>query len=98
MVYNLTEKLKFSEDPVLQIKDTKLTIKSDAETVLKLLDVIGSKGEVAAAKEAFALLLSPADNKKLSALKLNMDDYITAMKAAAQLAMGSDPDEEDAGE
>lgn len=98
MTCNLTEKLKFSEDPILRIKDTELTIKSDAEVVLQLMDVLTNKGEIAGAREAMELLLSAADKKKLSALHLKMEDYIEAMKAAVQLAMGGDPSEEDAGE
>lgn len=98
MIYNLTEKLKFDEDPKLVIKGTELTIKSDAETVLQLMDVMTQKGEIAAAKEAWDLLLSPADRKKLSALKLKTGDFLMAMKTAVQLAMGGDPDEEDPGE
>ena len=98
MTYNLTEKLKFSEDPILRIKDTELTIKSDAEVVLQLMDVLANKGEIAGAREAMDLLLSAADKKKLYALHLKMEDYIEAMKAAVQLAMGGDPSEEDAGE
>ena len=93
MRYNLTEKLKFSDDPVLVIKKNELTVNSDAETVLQLMDILREKGEIAGAREAMSLLLSPADLEKLSALRLKMDDYIEVMKAAVQLAMGTDPDE-----
>lgn len=94
MIYNLTEKLKFNNDPVLTIKDTELTIKSDAEVVLKLMDVLSNKGEIAGAVETMNLLLSPADQKKLNGLHLKTEDYIMVMQTAVQLAMGADPDEE----
>ena len=93
MKYDLTEKLRFDEDPKLVIRDTVLTVRSDAEVVLKLMDVMGQKGEVAGAAEAMELLLSKADQKKLSALRLKLDDYLEVLKAAIQLAMGADPEE-----
>lgn len=95
MIYNLTEKLKFAEDPQLIIRDAELTIKSEAETVLKLMDIIREKGEVAGAREAVDLLLSAADRKKLAALHLKMDDYLAVIKAAIELAMGADPGAEE---
>ena len=94
MVYNLTEKLKFDQDPVLQIRDVELTIRSDAEVVLQLLDVLQGRGELAGATEAFKLLLSPADQKKLAGLHLKTADYVTVMKTAVDLALGEDPDED----
>lgn len=93
MKYDLTEKLRFDEDPKLVIRDTVLTVRSDAEIVLKLMDVMGQKGEVAGAAEAMELLLSKADQKKLSALRLKLEDYLEVLKAAIQLAMGADPEE-----
>ena len=96
MRYDLTEKLKFGEDPVLVVKDAEMTVRSDAETVLRLMDVLRTKGEAAGAMEALDLLLSEKDRKKLSALHLKLDDYIETVKAAVQLALGNDPEEEDA--
>lgn len=98
MRYDLTEKLKFNEDPILVVKGTELTVHSDAESVLKLMDVLGSKGEVTGAVEAAELLFGGKDRKKLSDMKLKMDDYLLVIKAAIQLAMGVDPEEEPEGE
>ena len=98
MIYNLTEKLKFGADPKLVIGETELTVRSDAETVLQLMDIIQTKGEAAGAREAMALLLSEKDLKKLAALHLKMDDYLMVMQTAAQLAMGVDPGDAPAGE
>ena len=94
MTYDLTEKLKFDEDPKLMIKNVELTVRSDAEVVLALMDIIGRKGEAAGAGEAAALLLSERDRKKLAGLHLKMDDYLEVLKAAVQLAMGADPGED----
>lgn len=98
MKYNITEKLKFNEDPVLVIRDKELTIKSDADVILRLMDVLSTKGEVAGATEVMDLLLSASDQKKLSSLHLKMTDYIDVIKTAISLALGEDPEEEDKGE
>ena len=98
MKYNITEKLKFNEDPILVIKDKEITVKSDAEVVLRLMDILSTKGEVTGAVEAMELMLSPADFKKLGSLHLKMGDYIEVMKAAVNMALGEDPEEEDQGE
>lgn len=96
MKYDLTEKLHFDSDPILVIKDTELTIKSDAEVVLELMDIMMNNGEFAAAKLAMPLLLSEKDQKKLEKLHLKMNDYVEVMMAAASLAMGEDPSEPEA--
>ncbi len=98
MTYNLTERLKFREDPKLVVGNATLTVKSDAEIVLRLMDVIAEKGEVGGAREALSLLLSDGDRKKLTALRLKMEDYIQVLQAAVQLALGEDPEDVPAGE
>lgn len=98
MRYDLTEKLKFSEDPVLVIRDTEFTIRSDAETVLRLMDVVTGQGEAAAAREAAKLLLSEKDQKKLAGLGLKLEDYMTVLRTAMALAAGNDPEEAARGE
>ncbi len=98
MRYNITDKLKFNEDPVLIIKDKELTVKADAEIVLQLMDILQAKGEIAGAAEALKLLLSPSDQKKLSSLHLKTEDYIEVMKAAVSLALGEDPEDDQQGE
>ena len=94
MIYSLTEKLQFEDNPKLQIKDKVLTIKSDAETVLKLMDVVNTKGEVEGALEAANLLFSAKDKKTLDALKLSMSDYTIVIATAMALAVGENPDEQ----
>ena len=95
MVYDMTEKLRFDEDPVLIVKDARLTVRSDAETVLTLVDALRDKDETAGAREAAALLFSDEDRKKLAALRLRMDDHLRVVAAAVRLALGGDPEEED---
>lgn len=98
MKYDLTDKLRFGADPKLVIRGTELTVRSDAETVLRLMDVLGEKGEAAGAREAMELLISKADQKKLAALNLKLGDWMEVLKAAVQLAMGGDPEDDRPGE
>ena len=98
MRYDLTDKLKFEEDPVIVIGDTELTVKSDALTVLGLLDAVAEKGDAEGARMAAELLLSEADREKLAALALKVDDYVTVVKAMIALATGRDPESVGAGE
>lgn len=94
MLYSLTDKLKFDDQPQLQIKDEVLTINSDAETVLKIMDTVSTKGDTEGTLEAVNLLFNEEDRAKLRSLKLSMEDYMTVISTAMQLAVGEDPDEE----
>ena len=94
MVYSLTEKLNFEEDPQIQIKDKIITVKSDAETALKLVDILDREGEMRASLEATELLFSARDRKIISGLNLNMTDYSTLLRTAISLCLGNDPDED----
>ena len=94
MVYSLTEKLNFEEDPQIKIKDKVITVKSDAETALKLVDVLDREGEMRASIEAADLLFSPRDRKTITGLSLNMRDYSVLLRTAIALCLGNDPDED----
>ena len=92
MHYSLTEKLKFNEKPVIYVKDNALTVNNSAITVLKLMDIVQQEGELAGAKNVMALLFSEDDQKKIEALSLSMEDYVTLASVAIDLALGNDPD------
>ena len=94
MIYSLTDKLKFAEDPQIEIKGKVITVKSDAETVLKLLDIVQSESEVKGARSAVDLLLSEKDKKTLKSLNLSISDYMKFTEVMVDLALGNDPDEE----
>ena len=93
MVYSLTDKLKFDENPKIEIKGKTITVNAQAETALKLLDLLESKGEMKATLEAPSILFSEKDAKYISSLKLNMNDYATLISVAMDLCMGVDPDD-----
>ena len=98
MLYSLTEKLKFDENPRIQIKDKVLTVNAGAKTVLQLMDIVTKKGEVEGALEAVSLLFSEDDQKKIQELDLSMADFVTLVTTATQLAVGEDPDADSSGE
>lgn len=92
MLYSLTDKLKFNDDPQIEIKGKVITVKSDAETVLKLLDVLQSAGEIEGTKSAMDILLSDKDKKVVKSLNLKMADYMKLAEVVVELALGNDPD------
>ena len=98
MLYSLTDKLKFAEDPQIEIKGKVITVKSDAETVLKLLDIVQNESPYDGAISAVDLLLSEKDKKTLKGLNLKISDYMKFTETMVDLALGNDPDEENRGE
>ena len=94
MLYSLTDKLNFNDDPQIEIKGKKITVKSDAETVLKLLALIEEEGEMQATLKVSDLIFSPTDLKTIKSLKLSFGDYIKLIEVATALALGNDPDAE----
>lgn len=94
MIYNLTDKLNFEDNPKIKIKDKTLEVKADAETVLSLVSLLQEKGETQATLESVDLLFSEKDKKILKSLKLSFKDYTTFLNTAITLAYGEDPDGE----
>lgn len=92
MVYDITDKLRFNEDPTIRIRDVEITVCSDADVMLQLIDVMKDKGEMDAAVEASRLLFSAEDREKLKEMHLSISDYLDVLHAAVDLAMGNDPD------
>lgn len=95
MLYSLTDKLNFEDSPQIQVKDKIVTVKDDAETALKLVDILDKEGEMQASIKATELLFSAKDQKVIQALKLNMRDYAVFLKTAIALCLGNDPDEDE---
>lgn len=93
MVYSLTEKLSFEENPQIEIKGKKVTVNSEAETALKLFDLLESEGEAKATMKALELLFNEKDLKYIKSLKLKMKDYKILLSTAMDLCIGNDPDE-----
>lgn len=92
MKYNLTEKLDFNSSPQIEIGDKVITVKADATTVLKVMELVTTTDEAKAFAEAKELLFSKEDNKVIDSLNLSMSDFIKLMQVAMSLAVGEDPD------
>lgn len=98
MLYSLTDKLKFSEPPQIEIKGKKLTIDNSASNVLKIMDIVQTKGDFAGTMAVFELLFSAKDQKTIENFKLTIEDYTKLAEVAIALALGNDPDNTEPGE
>ena len=95
MTYSLTDKLKFSDPPKVEIKGKVLTINNSAFNVLKLMDIVQTTGEVAGTKAMIEILFSPKDRKVIEGLNLSMEDYTKFCEVCMDLAVGNDPDKKE---
>lgn len=62
---NITDKLNFESNPIIVIGDLEVEVKSDAETVLRLMGVFAENSELQAVGEALELIFSPEDVEDL---------------------------------
>ena len=81
----------------LSVRDMEITINSDAENVLQILDILQNESEYAAMRKCMPILLDKENQEKLRSLKLKTGDYMEVLQAAVSLALGEDPDEENSG-
>ncbi len=68
---NITDKLDFNENPVMNICDIEVEVNSDAETMLRIMGLFSEKGELQAVNEALNLIFDPEDLEKICNLKRN---------------------------
>ena len=95
MTYSLTDKLKFDEPPKVEIKGKVLTIQNSAVNVLKIMDIVQTKGEVEGSKAVLEILFNEKDRKAVEALSLSMDDFAKFCEVCLDLAVGNNPDEKE---
>lgn len=91
-IIDITEKLSFEENPILVIKGKELEVNTDAETVLKLMGIIGDQ-EDASQKEVLDMyeLIFPEDSRKaISELSLSFNDLKLVIKEAMSLITEED--------
>lgn len=98
MLYSMKDKLDFEDVRLELTDDLTVTVKSDAKTILTIMDIVSQKGEAEGALEAMELLFSKEDKKKIDSLGMSMKSYIDVITTAMQLAVGEDPDAETSGE
>lgn len=91
-IIDITEKLSFEENPILVIKGKELGVNTDAETVLKLMGIIGDQ-EDTSQKEVLDMyeLIFPEDSRKaISELSLSFNDLKLVIKEAMSLITEED--------
>ncbi len=96
-VVDITEKLTFDENPILQIKGVKVEVNADAPTVLQIMGIMNDDQDVL---KAYELLFAEKERKKLDKLKLGFKDLTCIIEVAMSLASGTygDDMEESEGE
>ena len=98
-VVSITDKLEFDTDPTLVIGNLKVRVRSDAETMLKLMGVL-SKGEsLSTIKEALGLMFSERDlsaicKYKKDGKKLSAKSLMLIVNTAIELVTGEDEGEQ----
>ncbi len=95
---NITDKLCFEENPVMEIETLDVEVKADAETMLRLMGVFVEKTELEAVGEALNLVFSPQDveaicNLERNGKKLSAKSLMTIVQAAMSLVMGGEQGE-----
>ena len=95
---NITDKLCFEENPVMEIETLDVEVRADAETMLRLMGVFTEKTELEAVGEALNLIFSPQDveaicNLERNGKKLSAKLLMTIVQAAMSLVMGDEQGE-----
>lgn len=95
---DITDKLCFEENPVLEIGTLDVEVKADAETMLRLMGVFTEKAELEAVGEALNLIFTPEDveaicNLERNGRKLSAKSLMTIVEAAMSLVMGDEQGE-----
>ena len=95
---DITDKLCFGENPVLEIGTLDVEVKADAETMLRLMGVFTEKAELEAVGEALNLIFTPEDveaicNLERNGRKLSAKSLMTIVEAAMSLVMGDEQGE-----
>ena len=95
---NITDKLCFEENPVMELETLDVEVRADAETMLRLMGVFTEKTELEAVGEALNLIFSPQDveaicNLERNGKKLSAKSLMTIVQAAMSLVMGDEQGE-----
>lgn len=94
-IIDITDKLNFDENPKLVIKGKEFEVKADAETVLKIMGILGS-GEGSSAKgivDAYNLMFSEKDREEINNLNLQFNDFTKVVECAIDLIVDGDDDQ-----
>lgn len=96
---NITDKLNFDSNPVIVIGDLEVEVRSDAETILRLLGVFAENSELQAVGKALDLIFSPEDVEKICKMekdgkKLSANSLMTIIQSTMDLVMGENEGEQ----
>ncbi|MDY2725683.1 MAG: hypothetical protein SOV36_02550 [Anaerostipes faecalis] len=97
-VVDITDKLKFEENPSIIIKGKRLEVNADATTMIEVMGEIGETEDITpkSVSKLCNLIFTAKAQRELEKLHLKFDDYTTVVREAIDLITGSD--EEDQGE
>lgn len=90
-IYDITEKLKKSEKPVIKLGDRDIVVQNSAERVLRFIDESRAVQEDPSAMQRAAMNLFDAEDWEYLTSELTMEDLATVIAAAIQMAQGSEP-------
>lgn len=95
-VLDITEKLKFEENPALIISGKKYEVNADANTMIEVMAEIGSGDDMSPASisKLCKMIFTNKAQKDLEKLHLKFEDYTTAVSEAINLISDSGEDEE----
>lgn len=92
-VVDITEKLAFDSNPVIKIKDKEIEVNADAETVLRVMGVLGGAGGPKAVVDMYELIFSEEARKTIAEFKLQYKDFENLVMAAVDVIVGNDEEE-----
>lgn len=90
---NITDKLEFESNPIMEIGTLEIEVNADAETMLNLMGVLSNKNELEAVNEAMNLIFEPEDVKAICSMKrngrkLSARSLMTIVREAMNLVLG----------
>lgn len=90
-IVDITEKLDFDTNPKLAIKGKEYEVNADAETVLKVMGTLSTKGATPEAiLDMYQLIFSEKERKAITKLGLQFKDFKKVIESAINLIMGED--------
>lgn len=92
MKKDITEKLKFEENPKLVIKGAEIEVDTDATTVLKVMGTIGNDSELTPRDvvRVYEVIFKEKERKKIDKLQLKMEDFQVLINEAISLITGEE--------
>lgn len=96
-IVDITDRLKFEENPAIEIKGKRYEINADATTMIEVMGEVGDGENIppASISKLCNLIFTSKAQKDLEKLHLKFEDYSTVVDCAIDLIAGN---EEEVGE